>query len=184
MFNLDGHYPFSLMPLPYEHKALAPILTEEILEYHHDKHLQTYVDNLNKAMESQKELQDKTLTDLLSHLDQLPSESQTAIKNNAGGVYNHQLYFMCLTDQKNSAPSKELAEAILPRLLEIKDVQNFGLVGNFNFTLNSATEFPSVLVETLFISNLWDEEQLIDPAFQKLMMKKTVQGLKDYLNGF
>ena len=79
---------------------------------------------------------------------------------------------------------KELAEAMLPRLLEIEGVQNFGLVGNFNFTLNSATEFPSVLVETLFISNLWDEEQLIDPAFQKLMMKKTVQGLKDYLNGF
>ncbi len=79
---------------------------------------------------------------------------------------------------------KELAEAILPRLLEIEGVQNFGLVGNFNFTLNSATEFPSVLVETLFMSNLWDEEQIIEPAFQTLMMKKTVQGLKDYLNGF
>ena len=79
---------------------------------------------------------------------------------------------------------KDKAEAMLPRVLEREGVQNFGLVRNFNFKLNSATEVPSVLVETLFISNLWDEEQLIDPAFQKLMMKKTVQGLKDYLNGF
>lgn len=79
---------------------------------------------------------------------------------------------------------KELAQAILPRLLEIEGVQNFGLVGNFNFTLNSATDFPSVLVETLFISNLWDEEQIINPNFQKLMMEKTIKGLKDYLNGF
>lgn len=76
---------------------------------------------------------------------------------------------------------RELAKHILARVLEIKGVQNFGLVGNFNFTLNSPTEFPSVLVETLFMSNLWDEEHITDANFQKTMMEKVVEGLHDYL---
>lgn len=76
---------------------------------------------------------------------------------------------------------RELARHILGRVLELEGVQNFGLVGNFNFTLNSPTEFPSVLVETLFMSNLWDEEHIIQPEFQQKMMEKVVQGVEDYL---
>lgn len=76
---------------------------------------------------------------------------------------------------------RELARHILARVLELKGVQNFGLVGNFNFTLNSPTDFPSVLVETLFMSNLWDEEQITDPVFQRKMMRQVVKGLEDYL---
>ncbi len=76
---------------------------------------------------------------------------------------------------------RELAKHILARILEIEGVNNFGLIGNFNFTLNSPTEFPSVLVEALFMSNLWDEEQITDPIFQELIMSKVVKGLKDYL---
>lgn len=77
---------------------------------------------------------------------------------------------------------RELAKHILAKILEIDGVKNFGLVGNFNFTLNSPSDFPSVLVETLFMSNLWDEEHITDPAFQKKMMEKVVDGLNDYLN--
>lgn len=76
---------------------------------------------------------------------------------------------------------RELARHILARMLQLKGVQNFGLVGNFNFTLNSPTDFPSVLVETLFMSNLWDEEHITDPVFQRKMMRQVVKGVEDYL---
>lgn len=78
-------------------------------------------------------------------------------------------------------PSKNLAESVLNYLLEIDGVKCFGLVGNFNFSMLAANEYPSILVETLFMSNLWDEEHIIDPKFQKLMMGKLVKGLEKYL---
>lgn len=76
---------------------------------------------------------------------------------------------------------RDLAESILKRLTELEDVKNFGLIGNFNFSLNSSTNYPSVLVETLFLSSLPDEEKITDAKFQKEMMMKVVKGLQDYL---
>ena len=77
--------------------------------------------------------------------------------------------------------NRELAKLILCRLGEIKDVDIWGLVGNFNFSLNAPTEYPAVLVETLFLSYKPDEEKIIQPKYQKLMMKKVTDGIKDYL---
>ena len=76
---------------------------------------------------------------------------------------------------------KPLAEDILGYLLTMEDVKNFGMVGNFNFSLSAITEFPCVLVETLFISSLWEEEQLADPAFRQAMMENVAKGLNDYI---
>jgi len=77
---------------------------------------------------------------------------------------------------------RDLAKAILERVVAIDGgIKNFGLVGNFNFSLNASTEFPSVLVETLFVSSLPDEEKITDPKFQKKIMKEVVKGIKDYL---
>jgi len=76
---------------------------------------------------------------------------------------------------------RNLAKSVLGRLLEIPGVKNSGLVGNFNFSLNAPTAYPSVLVETLFMSSLPDEEMIIDPKFQREMMLKVVKGLEDYL---
>lgn len=76
---------------------------------------------------------------------------------------------------------RDLSKAILKRLLEL-DLKNFGLVGNFNFSLNSSTQFPSVLVETLFLSSLPDEEKIVDPNFQREIIKKVFDGLKDYIS--
>jgi len=75
---------------------------------------------------------------------------------------------------------RTLAETILKRLTEL-NVVNFGLVGNFNFSLNSPTQFPSVLVETLFMSSLPDEEKLAQPNFQRELMVKVAKGLEDYI---
>ena len=75
---------------------------------------------------------------------------------------------------------RALAETILKRLTEM-NVVNFGLVGNFNFSLNAPSDFPTVLVETMFMSSLPDEEKIADPAFRKEMMLKVVKGLEDYI---
>lgn len=77
--------------------------------------------------------------------------------------------------------NRPLAEAILLRTLELEGVTNFGLVGNFNFSLNGPIEYPNVLVETQFLSNPEDEERIADPAFRKAYMKKVVKGIEDYL---
>jgi N-acetylmuramoyl-L-alanine amidase len=76
---------------------------------------------------------------------------------------------------------KPLAADILGYLLQMKDVKNFGMVGNFNFSLSAITDFPCVLVETLFISSLAEEEKLADPAFRKAMMENVAKGLNDYI---
>ena len=77
--------------------------------------------------------------------------------------------------------NRPLAKAVLERLVSLDGVGTFGLVGNFNFSLNAPTEYPAILVETLFMSNLDDEELITDPQFEARMMEKVVKGLKDYL---
>ena len=76
---------------------------------------------------------------------------------------------------------RPLSTAILKRLLEL-NVNNFGNIGSFNFALSSPTEYPNVLVETLFLSSPEDEAKLLDENFQKNMIDKIVLGLKDFLN--
>ena len=77
--------------------------------------------------------------------------------------------------------NRDLAQAVLKRLKELDGVADFGLIGNFNFSLNAPIEFPNILVETQFLSNLPDEERIADPAFRKAMMIKVVDGIEDYL---
>jgi len=75
---------------------------------------------------------------------------------------------------------RPLSTAILNRLLEL-DVNNFGNIGSFNFTLNSPTEYPNVLVETLFMSSPEDEAKLLDDKFKQEMVDKIVIGINDFL---
>ena len=75
---------------------------------------------------------------------------------------------------------RDLAKSVLERMLEL-GMPNYGLVGNFNFSQNAVTHYPNILVETLFMSSLPDEELLADPNYREQMMKKVVAGIKDYL---
>ena len=77
---------FTLISLPYAPNALEPVISQETIEYHHGKHLQTYVDNLNKLVVG---------TEFESMpLEQIVAQSQGAIFNNAGQILNHNLYFL------------------------------------------------------------------------------------------
>ena len=105
-------YPFVVQPLPYEYDALTPVLDSTTLHFHHDKHYKTYVDNLNSALSDYPELQKKTLRELLSSLDTLPMQIRTAVRNNGGGVYNHELYFHSMKSPVGQMPGGNLAEAI------------------------------------------------------------------------
>lgn len=105
-------YPFVVRPLPYEYDALVPVLDAETLTFHHDKHYKTYVDNLNAALADYPELQKMSLTELLTQIDTLPPAIQTAVRNNGGGVYNHELYFDSMKNPVGQDPSGALAEAI------------------------------------------------------------------------
>ena len=81
--------------LPYAYDALEPVIDVATMTLHHDKHQQTYVDNLNKALEEHKDLQGNTLEELiLSDVD--------IIKNNAGGVWNHDFFWKAMTKPRNS----------------------------------------------------------------------------------
>lgn len=108
----DERYPFENHPLPYAFDALEPYIDARTMELHHDRHLQTYIDNLNKALSPHPRLQTYTLTELLTHLDSLPYPVQVPIRRNAGGVYNHALYFETLTPHASQAPEGALLEAI------------------------------------------------------------------------
>lgn len=104
---------FALSPLPYDFNAVEPAIDALTMEIHHDKHHATYVANLNKALESQPELQGKSLEDLLSDLNAIPEAVRTAIRNNGGGHANHSLYWEILTPGGSKSPAASLEKGLL-----------------------------------------------------------------------
>lgn len=105
-------YPFVVRPLPYEYDALTPVIDQETLVFHHDKHYKTYVDNLNNTLADYPELQKMSLRELLTGLEELPAAARTSIRNNGGGVYNHELYFDAMKGPVGQEPSGDLAQAL------------------------------------------------------------------------
>lgn len=87
------HYPFQVFPLPYLYDSLEPYINMETMYFHHSKHLAAYVDNLNSLIGPYPQFHDWTLERLLLENQQLPEDIRTGVWNNAGGVYNHELYF-------------------------------------------------------------------------------------------
>lgn len=111
--NLFGvKYPFSLPDLAYPYNALEPHLDEETAKIHHTKHHQSYVDNVNKALQEVPELQKYTIEELLSNLSLLPVSVQERIRNNAGGHFSHMLYWNSMTPHGGGQPQDEVAQAI------------------------------------------------------------------------
>lgn len=109
---MNEHYPFTLKPLPYSYEALEPYIDATTLHFHHDKHQQAYVDNLNKALQDCPVYHDWSLKALVQCANILPEKIRTDIRNNAGGVFNHELYFNCMGAKRDLRPEKELGAAI------------------------------------------------------------------------
>ena len=100
---------FTLAPLPYAYDALEPAIDKETMTFHHDKHHQAYVDNLNKFVDATPAAQGKSLEELLAVISTLPKP----IRNNCGGHWNHALFWELLAPVgETGEPSAELAAAI------------------------------------------------------------------------
>jgi len=103
--------PFEVPPLPYDYASLEPHIDEQTMRVHHDKHHQAYVDNANAALEGTP-LADKPVDHILTNLDILPADKQTAARNNVGGHANHSLFWEIMTPDGGGEPGGALADAI------------------------------------------------------------------------
>lgn len=101
-----------LPALPYPANALEPHIDEQTMNIHHDRHHNTYVTNLNAALESAPDLQNKSVEELISNLDAVPEGIRTAVRNNGGGHANHSLFWMVIGPGGGGAPTGAVASAI------------------------------------------------------------------------
>jgi Fe-Mn family superoxide dismutase len=101
-----------LPPLPYPNNALEPYIDEQTMMIHHDRHHNTYVTNLNAALEGHADLQSKSIEDLISNLNAVPENIRTAVRNNGGGHANHSLFWLILSPNGGGQPKGALADAI------------------------------------------------------------------------
>jgi Fe-Mn family superoxide dismutase len=103
---------FTLPNLPYAFDALEPHIDAQTMQIHHGKHHQTYVNNLNAAIEKAPELANKSLDDLMREINSVPESVRTAVRNNGGGHWNHSLFWQLMGPGKGGEPTGKLADAI------------------------------------------------------------------------
>lgn len=99
-----------LMKLPYEYNALEPYIDEATMKVHHDKHHQTYVDNLNMALDKHPELYEVELGEILAHINEITEDIRLQVKNQGGGVWNHNFWWTIL--KKDTKIPADLQNAI------------------------------------------------------------------------
>lgn len=103
---------YTLPDLPYAYDALEPYIDEETMHLHHDKHHNTYVTNLNAAIEKHPELGEKSVEELLADFDSVPEDIKTAVRNNGGGHANHSFFWEILAPNAGGEPTRAIKEAI------------------------------------------------------------------------
>lgn len=103
---------FELPKLAYAYDALEPYIDARTMEIHHTKHHQTYITNLNGAVEKTPELVGKSLEALLGDLNAVPEAVRTVVRNHGGGTFNHNLFWEVMGPNAGGAPKGELAKTI------------------------------------------------------------------------
>ncbi len=104
--------PYALPPLPYAYDALEPHIDKLTMEIHHTKHHQAYINNLIKTLENYPDLRKETPEFLLKNLSKLPQDIYNAVRNNAGGHWNHSFFWQTLGPNAGGDPKNEIGEAI------------------------------------------------------------------------
>lgn len=105
-------YPFKLKKLPFEFSALEPIIDTKTLQIHYNQHFNFYINKLNEILKDYKKLQSFSLEKLIRNNRYLPIQIRNEIKNYAGGVFNHNLYFSLLSPKAKEKPEGKLKETI------------------------------------------------------------------------
>jgi Fe-Mn family superoxide dismutase len=125
---------YTLPPLPYDHGALEPHISAKTMQFHHGKHHQAYVNNLNAALKDHPDHQGKPIEELIAHLDALPEGIRTAVRNNGGGHANHSLFWQIMKPNGGGDPTGALAQAIQAELggfAALKEAVNKAGAGRF-----------------------------------------------------
>ena len=127
---------YSLPSLPYSTDSLEPHIDARTMEIHHGKHHQTYVNNLNAALEGHPEFLEKSVDELISNLTALPEDKVNAVRNNGGGHSNHTFFWEVMSPTGGGSPNGTLLDAI---------TSTFGSFDNFKeaFTKTALTRFGS-----------------------------------------
>ncbi len=103
---------FEVPPLPYDYAALEPYIDEATMKLHHDKHHQTYVTNLNGAVEKHPDLASKSPEELIRNLASIPEEVRKVVQNNGGGHVNHTMFWEIMKPGGGGEPSGDVGEQI------------------------------------------------------------------------
>ena len=103
---------YTLPELTYDYDAWGRYISTDIMQLHHSKHHQAYVDKLNKALDDAPDLKTKTLVDIIKAPDELPESVRTAIRNNGGGHYNHTLFWQWMSPDGGGEPGGALADGL------------------------------------------------------------------------
>lgn len=126
---------YDKIQLPYAFDSLEPYIDSETVKIHYGKHLQTYVNNLNKLLDEKEELTNgKTLDQLLAKPEEIPEDIRQAVINQGGGVSNHNLYFSVLSPTPKNMPEGKLLESInnaFGSLDKLKDELSTAALGQF-----------------------------------------------------
>lgn len=107
--------PFELPALPFAHDALEPVIDTATVEIHYGKHHATYLKNLNAAIEKHPEFFEWPLKKILASLDLIPEDIRTAVRNNGGGVYNHNVYWFSLGPGGGGEPTGKLMDELVKK---------------------------------------------------------------------
>lgn len=118
------HYKYELPPLPYAYDALEPYIDALTMKIHYTKHHQAYVNNLNKALESHKDLHNIPLEQLLKDLNSLPESVRTAIRNNGGGDYNHSMFWLIMKPNGGGEPNGKVGQSIRKKFGDFRIFQD------------------------------------------------------------
>ena len=119
---------FELPPLPYDYAALEPHIDAQTMQLHHDKHHQTYVTNLNNALQGH-EFANLPVEEVLKRLNEVPENVRTAVRNNGGGHANHTMFWTIMGPNAGGEPTGDLAA----------DIQStFGSFDQFKAAVNDA----------------------------------------------
>lgn len=110
--NGGSKMTFELPKLDYAYDALEPWIDAKTMEIHHTKHHQAYIDKANGALSGKKEWENRSVEEILKNLDKLPADISSVVRNNAGGHFNHALFWKIMAPKAPTMPKGELARAL------------------------------------------------------------------------
>lgn len=115
---------FTLPPLPYAYDALEPYIDAQTMEIHYTKHHQAYLNNMIAALETCPEFQPTSAESILIDLFVVPENIRTALRNNAGGYYNHSLFWQIMKKNGGGEPKGLVADGIKKAFGSFAEFQN------------------------------------------------------------